>query len=151
MPGKEIIGLLWSSLNVWRPSKFSFRDFYQLSIPIWNCGIIKLRAWQRDHRALRVEFKTSGGHRKFHLAIFISYLYPSKNVWRLSNYFYLEVFYPSTLWTTWSKKFLQNSRPGSGGSTVYRPVRLPADRWVEILNDAKDEFEVDGASAVFST
>ena len=30
-------------------------------------------------------------------------------------------------------------------------VRLPADRWVEILNDAKDEFEVDGASAVFST
>ena len=30
-------------------------------------------------------------------------------------------------------------------------VRLPADQWVEILNDAKDEFEVDGASAVFST
>ena len=30
-------------------------------------------------------------------------------------------------------------------------MRLPADRWVEILNDAKDEFEVDGASAVFST
>ena len=27
VPGKEIIGLLWSSLNVWRPSKFSFRDF----------------------------------------------------------------------------------------------------------------------------
>ena len=34
---------------------------------------------------------------------------------------------------------------------VPLPVRLPADRWVEILNDAKDEFEVDGASAVFST
>ena len=30
-------------------------------------------------------------------------------------------------------------------------VRLPADRWVEILNDAKDEFEIDGDSAVFST
>ena len=30
-------------------------------------------------------------------------------------------------------------------------VRLPADQWVEILNDAKDEFEVDGASDVFST
>ena len=30
-------------------------------------------------------------------------------------------------------------------------VRLPADQWVEILNDSKDEFEVDGASAVFST
>ena len=30
-------------------------------------------------------------------------------------------------------------------------VRLPANQWVEILNDAKEEFEVDGASAVFST
>ena len=34
---------------------------------------------------------------------------------------------------------------------VPLPVRLPADRWVEILNDAKYEFEVDGASAIFST
>ena len=34
---------------------------------------------------------------------------------------------------------------------VPLPVSFPADRWVEILNDAKDEFEVDGASAVFST
>ena len=34
---------------------------------------------------------------------------------------------------------------------VPPPVRLPADQWNEILNDAKDEFEVDGASAVFST
>ena len=34
---------------------------------------------------------------------------------------------------------------------VPLPVRLQADRWVEILNVAKDEFEVDGASAVFST
>ena len=32
------------------------------------------------------------------------------------------------------------------------PVRLPVDeQWVEILNDAKDEFELDGATAVFST
>ena len=30
-------------------------------------------------------------------------------------------------------------------------MRLPADQWVEILNAAKDEFEVDGASAVLST
>ena len=30
-------------------------------------------------------------------------------------------------------------------------MRLPANQWVEIFNDAKDEFEVDGASAVFST
>ena len=30
-------------------------------------------------------------------------------------------------------------------------MRLPAGSWVEILDDAKDEFEVDGAAAVFST
>ena len=35
---------------------------------------------------------------------------------------------------------------------VPHPERLPAyEPWVEILNDAKDEFEVDGAAAVFST
>ena len=35
---------------------------------------------------------------------------------------------------------------------VPHPVRLPAyEPWVEILNDAKDEFEVDGAAVVFST
>ena len=34
---------------------------------------------------------------------------------------------------------------------VRHPVRLPAGSWVEILDDAKDEFEVDGAAAVFST
>ncbi|MEW8587413.1 MAG: hypothetical protein AB2531_16740 [Candidatus Thiodiazotropha sp.] len=28
---------------------------------------------------------------------------------------------------------------------------LPADQWVEILKDAKDEFEVNGAAAVFSS
>ena len=31
------------------------------------------------------------------------------------------------------------------------PVGLPKDEWVEILTDAKDEFEVDGAAAAFST
>ena len=34
---------------------------------------------------------------------------------------------------------------------VPPPVRLPADQRVEILNNAKDEFEVDGTAAVFST
>ena len=33
---------------------------------------------------------------------------------------------------------------------VLPPVQLPADEWVEILNDAKNEFEVDGATAVLS-
>ena len=70
VPGKGIIELLWSSLNVWRPSKFSFRDFLSVS-----CAHLELRyhkaqicAWQRSHRA------------------------SSLNAWRLSNYFYLEVF-----------------------------------------------------------
>ncbi|MEW8689367.1 MAG: hypothetical protein AB2556_26385 [Candidatus Thiodiazotropha sp.] len=31
---------------------------------------------------------------------------------------------------------------------VPHPVRLPADQWVEILNDAKD-FKVNGAATVF--
>ena len=34
---------------------------------------------------------------------------------------------------------------------VPHPVRLPVGSWVEILDDAKDEFEVDGAAAIFST
>jgi len=37
---------------------------------------------------------------------------------------------------------------------VPPPVQLPADpaeSWVELLNDTKDDFEVDGAAAVFST
>ncbi|MEW8687814.1 MAG: hypothetical protein AB2556_18540 [Candidatus Thiodiazotropha sp.] len=34
---------------------------------------------------------------------------------------------------------------------VPHPVRLPANQWVEILNDAKEEFEVDGAAEVFSS
>ena len=37
-------------------------------------------------------------------------------------------------------------------SQVPHPVRLPAgETWVEILNDAKTEFEVDGVTSVFST
>ena len=37
-------------------------------------------------------------------------------------------------------------------SQAHSPVRLPAkEGWVNILNDAKDEFEVDGATVVFST
>ena len=47
---------------------------------------------------------------------------------------------------------LQPQRPFTDlDDQVPPPVRLPADQWVEILKDAKDEFEVDGASAVFST
>ena len=34
---------------------------------------------------------------------------------------------------------------------VPHPVRLPAGSWVEMLDDAKDEFEADGTAAVFST
>ncbi|MEW8689026.1 MAG: hypothetical protein AB2556_24670 [Candidatus Thiodiazotropha sp.] len=33
---------------------------------------------------------------------------------------------------------------------VPHPLRLPANQWVEILNNAKEEFEVDGAAVVFS-
>ena len=43
VPGKGVIGLLWSSLNVWWPSNFHLEVFPLLPIPIWNCGIIKLR------------------------------------------------------------------------------------------------------------
>ena len=31
------------------------------------------------------------------------------------------------------------------------PVGLPEGEWVEILTDAKDQFEVDGTATVFST
>ena len=53
------------------------------------------------------------------------------------------------------RRFLRPLRP-QGPFTdlddqVPPSVRLPADQWFEILNDAKDEFEADGASAVFST
>ena len=34
---------------------------------------------------------------------------------------------------------------------VPPPVRLPADQWVEILNDANNEFQADCPTAVFST
>ena len=47
---------------------------------------------------------------------------------------------------------LQSQRPFTDlDDQVPPPARLPADHRVEILNDAKDEFQVDGASAVFST
>jgi len=37
-------------------------------------------------------------------------------------------------------------------SQVPHPIRLPtAKPWVEIFNDAKNEFEVDGAAVVLST
>lgn len=47
---------------------------------------------------------------------------------------------------------LRHERPFDLETRVPPPVQLPADEpWVEILNDAKDEFEVDGATAVFSS
>ena len=59
VPGKGIIELLWSSLNVWRPSKFSFRDFLSVTythLELWYHKA-QIRAWQRGHRAFMVEFK----------------------------------------------------------------------------------------------
>ena len=133
VPGKGIIEFLWSSLNVWRPSKFSFRDFLSVPIPIWNCGIIKLRARQRIIGPLWSSLNVWRPS-KFSFRYFLSVTYihlelwyhkaqirawqrghraSSLNVWRLSNYFYLEFFYrlhiPVALWTTRSKKFLQIS------------------------------------------
>ena len=71
VPGKGIKRILWSSLNVWRPWKFSFRDF--LSVAFSHLELLyhkaQIRARQKSHRA------------------------SSLNVWRLLNYFYLEVFY----------------------------------------------------------
>ena len=46
---------------------------------------------------------------------------------------------------------LRPQRPFDLDVRVPAPVQLPKDFWVEILTDAKDEFEVDGAAAVFST
>lgn len=34
---------------------------------------------------------------------------------------------------------------------ITTPVQLPVDLWIGIFSDAEDEFEVDGAIAVFST
>ena len=141
LPGKGVIGLLWSSLNVWRPSPFSFWDFLSVTnthLELWYQKA-QIRAWQRGHRV------------------------SSLNVWRLSNYFYLEVFV-SVAYTRRTiddlieeiLAELHNPAPEGPQFTdlddqVPPSVRLPADQWVEILNDAKDEFEVYGASAVFST
>ena len=59
VPGKGIIELLWSSLNVWRPLKFSSRDFLSVtytSLELWYHKA-QIRVWQRGHRAFMVEFK----------------------------------------------------------------------------------------------
>ena len=59
VPGKGIVGLLWSSLNVWRPSKFSFREFLSVTythLKLWYHKA-QIRTWQRDHRVFMVEFK----------------------------------------------------------------------------------------------
>ena len=59
VPGKGIIGLLWSSLNVWRPSKFSFRGFLSVTythLELWYHKA-RVRARQRHYRAFIVEFK----------------------------------------------------------------------------------------------
>ena len=141
MPGKGVIGLLWSSLNVWRSSKFSFRDFLSVTythLELWYHKA-QIRAWQRGHRA------------------------SSLNVWRLSNYFYLVVFL-SVAYTRRTMDDLieeilaelpdpvpEGQQFTNLDGQVPPSVSLPADHWFEILNDAKDEFEVDGASAVFST
>ena len=141
MPGKGIKRLLWSSLNVWRPWKFSFRDF--LSVAFSHLELLyhkaQIRARQKSRRA------------------------SSLNVWRLLNYFYLEVFYRlhipvATVDDLIEEILAELPDPVPEGQQfidlddqIPLPVRLPADQWVEIINDAKDEFEVDGASAVFST
>ena len=84
----------------------------------------QIRAWQRGHRAFMVEFKRLAAI-EFSFRDFLSVTYTplelwyhkahirawqrghrasSLNVWRLSNYFHLEVFYrwhiPIALWTT---------------------------------------------------
>ena len=123
VPGKGIIGLLWSSFNVWRPSKFSFRFFYQLSTPICNCGIIKLRyvsgkriigllwsnlyVWRPSKFSLRDFFSVTYTnlelwyHKAQVRAWQRSHRASSLNVLRRSNHFYLEFFfgciYPSPL------------------------------------------------------
>jgi len=46
---------------------------------------------------------------------------------------------------------LQPNRPFNLGITVPRLVAWPGEPWVDFVNIAKDEFEVDCASTVFST
>ena len=162
MPGKGVIGLLWSSLNVWRPSKFSFRGFSSIiytHLELWY-HTDQICACQSSDRASSV------------------------NVWRLSNYFICTIFYQlhisvgnmvtmdeliEEILAEYEPRFifyqpipedeerrlprpLRPQRPFTDLDDQVPPsVRLPANQWVEILDDAKDECEVDGASAVFST
>ena len=70
------------------------------------------------------------------------------NVWRLSNYFYLEVFYRlhlhvATMDDQIEEILAELPDPVPEGQQftdlddqVPPSVRLPADQWVEILNDA---------------
>ena len=88
---------------------------------------------------------------------------PGKGVIGLSNFFYLEFFLPvaytrRTMDDLIEEILAELPDPVPEGQQFTDlddkappSVRLPADQWVEILNDAKDEFEVDDASAVFST
>ena len=108
-----IIGLLWSSLNVWRPSTFSFRGFLLVTyirLELWHHKA-EIRAWQRSHSAW------------------------SLNVWPLSNYFHLEVFL-SVAYTRrhYGRPDRRNScrtpRPSPRGSTIYRP-RWPGPSPIE--------------------
>lgn len=46
---------------------------------------------------------------------------------------------------------LQPNRPFNLGITVPHLVAWPGEPWVDFVNIAKDEFEVDCASTVFST
>ena len=128
MPGKGIIRLVWSSLNVWRPSEISFRDFLSVIYTHLESWYHKsqIRAWQRGHKA------------------------SSLNVWRLSNYFYLEFFYrlhiPVATMEDLSEEIYaeppdlipEGQQFTDLNDQVSPQVRLPADQWVEILNDAKN-------------
>ena len=115
MPGKGIIGLLWSRLNVWWPSKFSLRDFLSVTyihLELWYHKA-QIRAWQKGHgllwSSLNVWRPSKFSFRDFlsvtytHLELWYhkaqihawqrSHRASSLNVWLLSNYFYLEVFF----------------------------------------------------------
>lgn len=45
----------------------------------------------------------------------------------------------------------ESPSPGHYNLIVLHPVALPDELWVDLLDGTKDEFEVDGAVAVFST
>ena len=84
------------------------------------------------------------------------------NVWRLSNYFYLEVFYRLHLPVATMDDLIEDILaelldPVPEGQQftdlhdqVPPSVRLPADQWVEILNDAGVVGWCDGAGYISS-